>query len=78
MPGSITGRQLGDILRAQRPDLPIVYTSGYSAEVTEGSLDLSPTRRFLPKPFTCDGIAAYVRACLDASPTTDAPPTTRA
>ncbi len=73
MPGGITGRQLGDILSAQRADLRIVYTSGYSAELTDQRLNLSPTRRFLPKPYTTDAIAACVRACLDA-PRSDDPP----
>ena len=68
MPGGVTGRQLGDILCAQRPGLRVVYTSGYSAEVIDQRLSLSPTRRFLPKPYTTDAIAACVRACLDAPP----------
>lgn len=67
MPGGITGRQLGDILNAQRPELPIIYTSGYSAEATDQRLNLGPTRRFLPKPFTREAIAGCVRDCLDAA-----------
>ncbi|MBL8620375.1 MAG: PAS domain S-box protein [Myxococcales bacterium] len=68
MPGGVTGRQLGDILIAQRPDLRIVYTSGYSAEVLDQRVHLSPTHRFLAKPYTTDAIADCVRACLDAPP----------
>ena len=66
MPGGMSGSQLVDILRAQRPDLRIVYTSGYSPDVIDQRLALGPTSRFIAKPYTREAIAACVRACLDA------------
>jgi CheY-like chemotaxis protein len=49
-------------LRAVRPDLPVVFVSGYTAE--EQDLPLDDRTSFLTKPYTidslCDAIAAVV------------------
>jgi signal transduction histidine kinase/ActR/RegA family two-component response regulator len=51
MPGG-TGRQLADAAQALRPDLKVIYMTGYTrnAIVHNGALD--PGVRLLPKPFT--------------------------
>ncbi len=60
MPGT-TGIELARRLREVRPELPVLFMSGYSEDVTDvaGSM----TRRFLAKPFTPD---ALLRAVDDA------------
>ena len=65
MPG-INGRVLADRARQQRPDLPVLYTTGYTrnAIVHNGMLD--PGVFFLAKPFTLDQLAVKVRQVLDA------------
>ncbi|WHO38697.1 CHASE3 domain-containing protein [Sphingobium sp. AP49] len=64
MPG-INGRILADRAREQRPDLKVLYTTGYTrnAIVHNGMLD--PGVAFLAKPFTFDQLAAKVRQVLD-------------
>jgi signal transduction histidine kinase/ActR/RegA family two-component response regulator len=64
MPG-INGRILADKARDQRPELKILYTTGYTrnAIVHNGMLD--PGVSFLAKPFTLDQLAAKVRQVLD-------------
>jgi len=59
MPG-MTGRQLADRARAARPDLKVLYTTGYSrnAIVHNGVLDQGAF--CLPKPFTVEELAAKV------------------
>jgi PAS domain S-box-containing protein len=64
MPG-MGGRVLGDRIRLIRPDVKLLYMSGYP----EGALDHQGSRRpgidLLEKPFTADGLALKVRQALD-------------
>lgn len=66
MPEGISGQELGARLRETRPDLPVIYTSGYSREFVEGGSDrLQEGVNFLQKPYSLSGLAATVRARLD-------------
>jgi len=64
MPG-ISGRELADRLRAERPQLKILYMSGYTdrAIVHHGVLD--PDVAFLEKPFAAADLRRKVREVLD-------------
>lgn len=63
MPG-MNGRELADRLAQARPDLPVLYVSGYT-EDTELVLGLGgEIRSLLPKPFTSLELARRVRASL--------------
>jgi len=66
MPGGKSGFELAHELTAQRPDLPVVYMSGYSAEFVEKGSDLDMGVNFVPKPFTRKAILEIVRNRLDA------------
>ena len=68
LPGGISGRELADLLIARQPSLKVVYTSGYSSEVVNRQLDLSPGRNFLQKPCSVLDLVASVRRCLDGIP----------
>jgi CheY-like chemotaxis protein/two-component sensor histidine kinase len=62
----VNGRRLADAVRQRRPDLPILFTTGYTrdAVIHQGVLD--PDVELLGKPFTIDELARKVRAMLDA------------
>ncbi len=64
MPG-MSGKELADAAAAMRPDLKILFASGYTrnAIAAEGRLD--PSVSLLSKPFTSDQLARRVRALLD-------------
>lgn len=65
MPG-MNGRALAERLRDSRPDMKVLYISGY----TENLLDhgpLGPSTAFLQKPFAPAVLARTVREMLDAS-----------
>ena len=65
MPGR-SGRELCERLRAHRPSLKVLYTSGYadSSIVRHGVLDSDAP--FMQKPFTPERLAGKVRDVLDA------------
>jgi two-component system cell cycle sensor histidine kinase/response regulator CckA len=45
-------------LRAQRPDLPVVFVSGYTAE--EQDLSVGERTAFLTKPYTIDALCEAI------------------
>jgi CheY-like chemotaxis protein len=65
LPGGMTGRQLADAARRVKPDLPVLFTTGYSRNaIVHGSI-LVPGTQMLPKPFTYVALAAKIRSMLD-------------
>jgi signal transduction histidine kinase/CheY-like chemotaxis protein len=63
----MNGRQLADAIKLMKPDLPILFTTGYTrnAIVHHGRLD--PGVNFLGKPYTQRELAEKLRALLDGS-----------
>ncbi len=51
MPGSVNGLELSQRLLAEQPDLKVIYTSGYSAELFGSDIQLEDGRNYLPKPY---------------------------
>ncbi len=62
----MSGRQLADALRVRRPEVKVLYTTGYTrnAVVHNGVLDEGVA--FLPKPFSVEELAVKLRSVLDA------------
>ncbi len=58
------GRELADAARAMRPDIKVVYTTGYARGTAIE--DEVPDAAYLPKPFTLAALASKVRDVLDA------------
>ncbi|GIW72466.1 MAG: hypothetical protein KatS3mg102_2008 [Planctomycetota bacterium] len=64
MPGGLSGQRLLQQLRQERPELPVLCTSGYSAEFAHQQDEPAPSVQFLPKPFTAEALLEAVRRCL--------------
>lgn len=60
----MTGRELADRAQARKPDLKVLFTTGYTrnAIVHNGMVDYGTA--FLPKPFTQQQLAAKVRQTI--------------
>ena len=65
MPG-MNGRELSRVLAASRPELRVLYMSGYTDAVIAQQGILEPGTAFVSKPFTPDVLARKVREVLDA------------
>jgi PAS domain S-box-containing protein len=66
MPG-LSGKELAERVVATRPDIRVLFTSGYSANAIAHRGELAPGAQMLHKPFTPDALVRRVREALDAS-----------
>ena len=65
MPGGLNGRELAEKLWAERPDLKVVFSSGYGADALGKDFRLDPDLNFLQKPYLPQTLALVIRKCLD-------------
>jgi CheY-like chemotaxis protein len=63
LPGSYGGKELAEEARRRRPDLALLFTSGYAIGAIEG-VDRLPAA-LLDKPYRREALAAAVRGALD-------------
>lgn len=63
MPGR-TGPELALELRAQAPELPILFMSGYSAAAIEDRGQLADSEGLIEKPFTAETLGRAIRRAL--------------
>jgi two-component system cell cycle sensor histidine kinase/response regulator CckA len=68
MPGGLSGRDLAERVRAENPKLPVIYSSGYSAELADPEPDQMEGVAFLTKPYEPASLTAAVRRLLDRDP----------
>jgi len=61
----MSGRELADRLTALRPDLRVLYVSGYTDDAMLGSGSFPSGTAFLQKPFTLGSLLGKVREVLD-------------
>jgi PAS domain S-box-containing protein len=67
LPGGMNGKQLADAAREHRPDLKVLFITGYAenAAISNGHLD--PGMHVLSKPFPMDKLAARIKAIIEGS-----------
>ena len=65
MPGGISGRELAERLLLEKPDLKVIYTTGYSLDAMSQALALTDGLNFLPKPYHPNKLLQTTRRCLD-------------
>jgi CheY-like chemotaxis protein len=65
LPGGMNGKEMADEARKHRPDLKVLFITGYAenAAVTNGRLE--PGMHVLSKPFPIDKLAARIRSIIE-------------
>jgi PAS domain S-box-containing protein len=61
----INGRKLAEIARASRPDLKVLFVTGYAENAAVRGDFLEPGMDMLTKPFALDALGAKVRAMIE-------------
>lgn len=67
LPGGMNGRQMADAGRASRPDLRVLFITGYAENALLGNGHLAPGMAVLTKPFAMETMAARIRSMIEAS-----------
>ena len=65
MPDGVTGRDLAEALKQEKPELRVLFSSGYSSDIIGKDFVLSDGVNFLQKPYNPQTLAETVRDCLD-------------
>jgi CheY-like chemotaxis protein len=66
LPGGMNGRQLADAARAVRPDLKVLFITGYAENAVLSHGHLDPGMHVLTKPFAMDVLATRIRDLIEA------------
>jgi CheY-like chemotaxis protein len=56
LPGAMNGRQMADTARGTRPQLKILFMTGYAENSIVGNGNLEPDMHVLTKPFSLDAL----------------------
>jgi CheY-like chemotaxis protein len=64
LPGGMNGRQLADAARARRPDLKVLFITGYAENALVGNGRLVPGMTVLTKPFAVDVLGARIQEMI--------------
>ena len=67
LPG-LNGRQLADAARERRPDLRVLFMTGYAENATIANGFLDPGMSMITKPFAIDALATRIRGMIEAQP----------
>jgi CheY-like chemotaxis protein len=65
LPGGMNGRQLADFGRTARPDLKVLFITGYAEKAAMGPTGLEPGMAILTKPFAMDGLAKRIKELIN-------------
>ncbi len=67
LPGDMSGAQLAQAIRARRPAMPLLFTSGYVEDAASAAGPLVSDVELLPKPFSPQDLADKIEAAFRAS-----------
>ncbi|WP_121120025.1 hybrid sensor histidine kinase/response regulator [Croceibacterium ferulae] len=65
LPGGMNGRQMADAARASRPDLKVLFITGYAETAAIGKEQLAPGMHVMTKPFGMEVLATRIRTLIE-------------
>jgi CheY-like chemotaxis protein len=65
LPGGLDGRQVADAARLNRPDLKVLFITGYAENAVVGNGHLGPGMEVVTKPFVMTALAAKIRDMIE-------------
>ena len=65
MPAGVSGQELASRLQQDKPQLKVIFTSGYSADMAEHQAEFQLGENFLQKPFPSRQLLQTIRRSLD-------------
>lgn len=65
LPGGMNGRQVADAARTMRPELKVLFITGYADKAAIGNGMLPPGMNVMTKPFDVDDLTRKIRAMMD-------------
>ena len=66
LPGGMNGRQLAESGRALRPDLKVLFITGYAENAVLNQGHLAPGMQVLTKPFAMEVLASRIKSLIEA------------
>jgi PAS domain S-box-containing protein len=66
LPGGLNGRQIADAARLSRPDLKILFITGYAENAVVGNGHLEPGMEVITKPFVMSALAGKIRDMIES------------
>ena len=65
LPGGMNGRQVADAARVKRPDLKVLFITGYAENAVIGKRRLGKGMFVMTKPFQLDMLAQRIREIIE-------------
>jgi CheY-like chemotaxis protein len=65
LPGGMNGKQMADIARTTRPNLKVLFITGYAENAAVSNGHLEPGMHVLSKPFPMDKLAMRIRSIIE-------------
>jgi CheY-like chemotaxis protein len=65
MPGGLNGRELAERLLVDKPELKVIYSTGYNADALGKDFRLDPDLNYLQKPYLPNDLTRIIRRRLD-------------
>jgi PAS domain S-box-containing protein len=65
LPGGMNGRQMADAARVSRPDLKVLFITGYAENAVLRDGHMAPGMSVLTKPFPVEAMAARIRSMIE-------------
>jgi CheY-like chemotaxis protein len=65
LPGGMNGKQMADAARVSRPDLKVLFITGYAENAAISNGHLEPGMHVMSKPFAMESLATRIRSIIE-------------